>query len=190
MNHYPKPVSGRCCCTTLLSLCLYLVTAGLCLADTGQEPIIHKGFRELDIEIQVLKKEVLKVNRDLQVLEKEVLYPHGQQLVVFVSMVNDTTFQLKDIRLQLDGQAVAAHTYSRGEETALHEGGVHRVYVGGIRDGEHTLDVEVAGADSQGADFRRQESKTITKEPGTCYIELRIQADPDGRMPDVSILKW
>jgi len=189
MNHYPKPVSGRCG-TTLLSLCLYLVTASICMADNGQEPIKSEHFRELDIEIQVLKKEVLKVNRDLQVLEKELLYPHGQQLVVFVSMANDTSLLLKDVRLQLDGQVIAAHTYSRGEETALHEGGVHRVYVGGIREGKHTLEVEVAGADPQGADFSRQESRTITKEPGTCYIELRIQADPDGRMPAVSILEW
>ena len=189
MSHYPKPVSGHCR-TALLSLCLYLVTASFCMADAGQEPITREHFRELDIEIQALKKEVLKVNRDLQVLESELLYPHGQQLVVFVSIVNDTSFLLKDVRLQLDGQAVAAHAYTRGEETALHEGGVHRIYVGGIRDGEHTLDVEVAGADPQGADFSRQESRTITKEPGTCYIELRIQADPDGHKPAVSILEW
>jgi hypothetical protein len=160
------------------------------MADAEQGPVNRDHFRELDIEIQVLKKEVLKVNRDLQVLEKEILYPHGQQLVVFVSMLNDTSFLLKHVRLQLDGQAVAAHTYSRGEEAALHKGGVHRVYVGRIPDGEHTLDVEVSGADPQGGDSSRQQSRTITKEPGTCYIELRIQADPDGRMPAVSILKW
>ena len=189
MSHYPKPVSGHCR-TALLSLCLYLVTASFCMADAGQEPITREHFRELDIEIQALKKEVLKVNRDLQVLESELLYPHGQQLVVFVSIVNDTSFLLKDVRLQLDGQAVAAHAYTRGEEAALHEGGAHRVYVGRISDGEHTLDVEVAGVDPQGADFIRQQSRTITKESGACYIELRIQADPDGHTPAVSILEW
>jgi hypothetical protein len=190
MNHYPKPVSGRCCCTTLLSLCLCLVPAGLCLADAGQEPVTRKGFRDLDIEIQALKKEVLKVNRDLQVLEEGLLYPHNQQLMVFVSIVDDASFLLKDVRLQLDGQVVAAHTYTRGEEKALHEGGVHRVYVGGIRDGEHTVLVKVAGTEPQGADFGFQESTTITKKPGTCYIELRIHAGPDGRKPAVSILEW
>ena len=166
------------------------MTSGLCRADAGQEPITREHFRELDIEIQALKKEVLKVNRDLQVLETELLYPHGQQLVVFVSMVNDTSFLLKDVRLQLDGQAVAAHTYNRGEQTALHEGGVHRIYAGGIRDGEHTLGAVVTGTGPQGADISRQASTTITKAPGTCYIELRIQADPNGRMPAVSILEW
>ena len=189
MNHYPKPVSGRCC-TTLLFLCLYLMTASLCMADAGQEPVTREHFRELDIEIQVLKKEVLKVNRDLQVLEKELLYPHGQQLVVFVSLVNDTSFLLKDVRLHLDGQAVAVHTYTRGEEMALHEGGVHRIYAGGIREGEHTLGVVVAGTDKHGANVSRQKSTTITKAPGTRYIELRIQADPDGHKPVVSILEW
>jgi hypothetical protein len=189
MNHNPNHVTGRCG-TALFFLCLNLMTASLSMADDGQEPITRQHFQELDIEIQVLKKEVLKVNRDLQVLEEELLYPHGQQLEVFVSMVNDTSFMLKDVRLQLDGQPVVAHTYTRGEEAALHEGGVHRLYVGGIREGQHTLKVVIAGTDPQGADFSRQESKTITKMPGTRYIELRLHADPDGRKPDVSILEW
>ena len=72
----------------------------------------------------------------------------------------------------------------------MHEGGVHRIYAGGIREGEHTLAVVVAGTDTHGANVSRQKSTTITKAPGTRYIELRIQAHPDGHKPVVSILEW
>jgi hypothetical protein len=189
MSRYPKPASGHCC-TSLSVLCLTLVMAVCCRAVADPEPVSGEHFRELDIEIQALKKEVLKVNRDLQELETELLYPHGQQLVVFVSMVSEAPMRLNDIRLQLDGKTVAAHAYTPGEETALHEGGVHRIYVGGIRPGEHTLEAVVAGTGPHGAEFNHRESATITKVPGTRYVELRIHADSDGRQPAVSILAW
>jgi hypothetical protein len=176
----------------LSSLCLllYLMGAGRCMADAVGEAISPERSRELDSEIQVLKEEVLKINRDLQQLEQELLYPHDQQLVVFVSMVNDVPLVLKEVRLQLDGQPVAAHTYSHGEETALHAGGAHRIYVGGIRKGEHTLGVMVAGSNSQGHEFSRRESRAITPVTGVRYVELRVHSDPDGRKPAVSILEW
>ena len=177
----------------LSSLCLllYLMAAGRCMADADAEATSSpEHSRELDSEIQVLKKEVLKINRDLQQLEQELLYPHDQQLVVFVSMVNDVPLVLKEVRLQLDGQPVAAHAYSHSEETALHAGGVHRIYVGAIHKGEHALRVMVAGANSQGREFSRRESRTITKVSGVRYVELRLHSDPDGRKPAVSILEW
>ncbi len=186
----PRRYYGAILLSLPLLLFLYLITASRCMADADQEATTPQHAQELDSEIQVLKNEVLKVNRDLQQLEEDLLYPQDQQLVVFVSIVNDGSVQLKAVRMRLDGQPVATHVYSRGEEAALHQGGVHRIYVGAIRKGEHTLGVVVDGTNTQDAEFNLHESKTITKATGIRYVELRLHTDPAGRKPAVSILEW
>ena len=43
-------------------------------------------FRQLDQDVQSLKKEVLDLNRDLFLLEEELLFPANSQVAFFISM--------------------------------------------------------------------------------------------------------
>ena len=54
-------------------------------ADIG-ELNEDKDFQGLDDDIQVLKEEVLELNRDLYILEEELLYPSSTQVAVYVSV--------------------------------------------------------------------------------------------------------
>ena len=64
----------------------------------------RERFVELDGEIQAIKEEILEINRDILLLEELSLYPHGQQLVVLVSVANNSPVNPDTISLQLDGQ--------------------------------------------------------------------------------------
>ena len=89
--------------------------------------------------MQALKKEVLDLNRELFVLEEELLFPANTQVAVFVSMDVGEFFALDSVTLKLDNKEVANYLYTEREAQALLKGGVHRVYIGNLKAGEHEL---------------------------------------------------
>jgi len=123
-------------------------------------------------------------------LEELSLYPHGQQLVVLVSIASDNPVNPDSISLQLDGQLVIRHQYTGGEGAALQEGGVHRLYTGRLTDGEHRLEVSVTGRQVKGQAFQQQRSVTITKRPGRKYMELHLGPDEGSPDPGLTIREW
>ncbi len=50
------------------------------------ESASRNEFRNLDQDVQALKKEVLDLNRDLFLLEEELLFPANSQVAFFISM--------------------------------------------------------------------------------------------------------
>ena len=96
-------------------------------------------FRSLDEDVQALKKEVLDLNRELFVLEEELLYPASTQVAVFVSMDVGDFFALDSVTLKIDNKEVANYLYTEREAEALLKGGVHRVFIGNLKVGEHEL---------------------------------------------------
>jgi len=67
-------------------------------ADTPAAPE-KKDMRGLDNQIQDLKKEVLKLNRDLFILEEELLFPATSQIAVFLSVDVGEFFKLDAVQL-------------------------------------------------------------------------------------------
>ena len=150
----------------------------------------RESFVKLDSEIQAIKEEILGINRDILLLEELSLYPHGQQLVVLVSVANDSTVNPDTIALQLDGQMVSQHRYSGSEGAALQEGGVHRFYSGRLSDGEHSLVISVTGKRAKGQVFQQQRSVSITKRPGRKYLELHLGPGDDTSEPGLTVREW
>jgi hypothetical protein len=72
----------------------------------------------------------------------------------------------------------------------LLEGGVHRLYAGRLSEGEHRLDVSVAGWQTRDKTFKQQRSVTITKMPGRKTIELHLGPGEQGSEPGVTIREW
>ena len=105
--------------------------------------------------MQALKKEVLDLNRELFVLEEELLFPANTQVAVFVSMDVGEFFALDSVTLKLDNKEVANYLYTEREAQALLKGGVHRVFIGNLKAGEHELLAFFTGKGPHVRDYRR-----------------------------------
>ena len=104
--------------------------------ESGEPPA---DTRALDETVQDLKKDVVDLNRELFVLEEELLFPANTQVAVFVSMDIGEFFALDSLTLKIDNKEVANYLYTPREAEALLKGGVHRVYLGNLKVGEHQL---------------------------------------------------
>lgn len=174
---------------TVCVSCLFLVVARVASPADAQSDS-RERFVKLDSEIQAIKEEILEINRDILLIEELSQYPHGQQLIVLVSVADDSPVSPDIISLQLDGQTVSRHTYTGTEGAALQEGGVHRLYSGRLGDGEHRLAVSVTGKQAKGRDFQQQQSVTITKRRGRKYLELHLGSGAETSEPGLTIREW
>jgi hypothetical protein len=174
---------------TVCVSCVLLTGAGTA-PQTDEPRDTRERYIELDGEIQAIKEEILGINRDILLLEELSLYPHGQQLVILVSVANNSPVNPDSILLQLDGDTVSHHRYTGSEGAALQEGGVHRLYTGRLSDGEHILKVSVTGRQAKGQSFNQQRSVTITKVPGRKYMELHLGPGENTSEPGLTIREW
>ena len=119
---------------------------------TGEPPADTRG---LDEEIQDLKKDVVDLNKDLFVLEEELLFPANTQVAVFVSMDVGEFFAIDNVTLKIDQKEVANYLYTPREAEALLKGGVHRLYLGNLKVGEHELVAFFTGKGPNERDYKR-----------------------------------
>jgi hypothetical protein len=147
-------------------------------------------FKALDQEVQSLKKEVLDLNRELFVLEEELLFPANTQVAVFVSMDVGEFFALDSVTLKLDNKEVTNYLYTDREAEALLKGGVHRVYVGNLKAGEHELIALFTGKGPNGRDYRRGATVKLEKGVGAKYVELKISDRAAKSQPEFIVKEW
>ncbi|MEM6818449.1 MAG: AraC family transcriptional regulator [Pseudomonadota bacterium] len=146
--------------------------------------------RELDAEVQDLKKEVLALNRELFLLEEELLFPANSQVALFVSMDIGDFFALDAVQVKINGKEVANYLYSEKEVEALIRGGVHRLHIENLKAGEHELVAFFVGKGPQGRDYRRGAEMTFEKGLGAKYMELRISDRQSKLQPEFFISEW
>jgi len=156
-------------------------------ATTESEP---GEFRTLDEEVQDLKKLAVDLNRDLFLLEEELLFPANTQVAVFISMDVGEFFGLDSVELTVDGEDVTNYLYTDREVTALHRGGVQRLFVGNLRAGEHELVAVFTGEGPHTRDYRRGASIVFEKGIGPKYIELTISDREVRLQPEFVIKEW
>ncbi len=144
----------------------------------------------LDRKIETLKQEVLELNRELFLLEEELLYPSSTQLAVFVSMDVGAFFQLDSIQLKINDKVVSSYLYTNRQVDALHRGGVHRIYTGNVRVGEHEVVAFFTGKGPNGRDYRRGATRLIIKDVGPRFVELHIDDRTSKLQPEFSIREW
>jgi hypothetical protein len=153
-------------------------------AETGE------GFKSLDQEVQALKKEVLDLNRELFVLEEELLFPANTQVAVFVSMDVGEFFALDSVTLKVDNKEVANYLYTQREAEALLKGGVHRVYIGNLKAGDHELIALFTGQGPNARDYRRGATVRLEKGVGAKYVELKISDRASRAQPEFIVKEW
>ena len=148
------------------------------------------SFSLTDEDHLLVKKEVLDLNRDLFLLEEELLYPSTTQLAVFVSMDVGAFFELDSVQLKIDDQEVASYLYTDRQVDALHRGGVHRLFTGNVRVGEHEVAAFFTGKGPNGRDYRRSATRVIVKDVGPRFVELRIEDRSNALQPEFAIREW
>ena len=149
-----------------------------------------EDFKSLDQEVQSLKKEVLDLNRELFVLEEDLLFPANTQVAVFVSMDVGEFFALDSVTLKLDNKEVANYLYTEREAQALLKGGVHRVYLGNLKAGDHELLALFTGQGPHVRDYRRGATIKLTKGVGAKYVELKISDRAVKAQPEFIVKEW
>jgi hypothetical protein len=147
-------------------------------------------FKTLDQDVQGLKKEVLDLNRELFVLEEELLFPANTQVAVFISMDVGEFFALDSVTIKIDNNEVANYLYTEREVQALLRGGVHRVYLGNLKTGEHEVLALFTGQGPNARDYRRGATIKLEKGVGAKYLELKISDRAAKAQPDFVIKEW
>jgi hypothetical protein len=144
----------------------------------------------LDTRIQEVKSDVIRLNRDLLVLEEELLFPANTQVALFVSMDVGKLFSLDSVQIKLDDKLVANYLYTPREVSALHRGGVQRVYLGNLKAGEHEIVATFTGSGPHERDYKR--GATVKFEKGTepKYIELQIKDSTAKLQPEFEVKVW
>jgi hypothetical protein len=187
-----------------LTMLRRLVVLFVCVAATALVPSTHAqevasatapaaasgDFKSMDQEVQALKKEVLDLNRELFVLEEELLFPANTQVAVFVSMDVGEFFALDSVTLKLDNKEVANYLYTEREAQALLKGGVHRVYIGNLKAGEHELIALFTGQGPNQRDYRRGATVKFEKGVGAKYMELKISDRATKAQPEFIVKQW
>ena len=144
----------------------------------------------LSDEVQTLKQQVINLNRDLFILEEELLFPANTQVAVFVSLDVGEFFQLDAVHLKMDGKDVSNYLYTEKQVDALFRGGIQRLYMGNVRNGEHEISAFFTGRGPQGRDFRRAVTHNFTKDGDIKYLELRIRDSLQLHQPTLTIKEW
>jgi hypothetical protein len=144
----------------------------------------------IDSEVQVLKDEVLDLNRELFLLEEELLFPANTQVAVFVSMDVGDFFDLDSVQLRIDDKPVSNYLYTEREVAALLRGGVHRIYLGNLKTGEHELTAVFTGQGPHTRDYRRGATLKVEKGIGAKFVELRISDRESRQQPEFLVKEW
>jgi len=157
------------------------------VSATGEPPA---DTRALDETVQDLKKDVVDLNKELFVLEEELLFPANTQVAVFISMDIGEFFALDSLTLKIDNKEVANYMYTPREAEALLKGGVHRVYLGNLKVGEHQLVAFFAGKGPNNLDYKRGANLKFEKGVGAKYLELKITDRQRKAQPEFAIKDW
>jgi hypothetical protein len=155
--------------------------------EAGEPPA---DTRALDETVQDLKKDVVDLNKELFVLEEELLFPANTQVAIFVSMDIGEFFALDALTLKIDNKEVANYLYTPREAEALLKGGVHRVYLGNLKVGEHQLVAFFSGKGPNARDYKRGANLKFEKGVGAKYLELKITDRQRRAQPEFAIKDW
>ncbi len=147
-------------------------------------------FGTLDGDIQDMKQLLLELNRDLFLLEEELLFPANTQVAVFVSMDVGDFFDLDSVQIKLNDKDVSNYLYTTREVDALISGGVHQVFLGNLKAGEHELIAIFTGEGPHAREYRRGASLVFEKGIGPKYIELTISDREQALQPEFVVREW
>ena len=140
--------------------------------------------------VQDLKQDVVSLNKDLRLLEETILFPSSTKYSVFVSMSAGQFFSLESVKLKLDGKLVATHIYSEKQRQALARGGVQKLYITNLNEGDHNATAFFTGLGPNGRAYKLAKSLDFKKGSAGEYLELAIRDDGEAQEPIIFVKQW
>ncbi len=140
--------------------------------------------------IQLLKQDVVTLNKELRLMEEQLLFPSSTKFTFFVSMDTGMFFTLESIKLKVDGTMVASHLYSDMQRQAMTRGGIQKLHMTNINEGKHSITVFFTGLGPNGRPYKRAKNLDFEKGPGSGYIELAISDNAKLQEPVFEIKQW
>lgn len=147
-------------------------------------------IQKISRDIQVLKGEVIDLNKDLRLMEEKLLFPSSTKYSVFVSVTSGQFFDLESIKLKLDGRFVATHIYSAKQRQAFLRGGIHKLYITNLSEGDHEAIAFITGIGPGGRAYKRAAELKFEKGPGSQYLEIAISDDTVAQEPVFEMKQW
>lgn len=141
-------------------------------------------------DLEALKKTALELNRDLLILEEELLFPSNTQVVVFLSTDVGKFFTIDSVKLKINNQLVASHLYTPYENDALVRGGVQRLYIGNLKQGQHEITAVFTGEGPDKRKYKRAATLNIEKDDDSVMLELLVQDATTNMQPTFEIKEW
>lgn len=165
----------------LLTFC-FLLASPLAAQEVNKDVSVAE-------QIQQLKRQVISLNRDLFVLEEDLLFPSSTQVAVFLSVDVGTYFQLDAIKLKIDDEDVTHYLYTEKQVNALHRGGVQRLYVGNVSQGEHQITAFFTGLGPADRPYKQAATMTFNKTADAAMFELTIKDSSIKQQPEFAIIE-
>jgi hypothetical protein len=137
-------------------------------------------------DLEAVKRELMKLRRDLVILEEDLLFPASSQVAVFLSMDVGEFFQLDAVTVKLNGEEVTHHLYTERQVDALLRGGVQKLYLGNVKQGNHELTAFFTGRGPSQRDYRRAATVAFEKSFEPTFIELAIRDSESKYQPEFS----
>ena len=140
-------------------------------------------------QLQKLKREVIALNRDLFVLEEDLLFPSSTQVAVYLSMDVGTYFKLDSVELKIDDEVVTSYLYTDRQIDALYRGGVQRLHIGNLSQGEHQISAFFVGLGPESREYKRATSFTFNKAADSKALELTITDSTSKQQPTFTVVE-
>ncbi|MDN4502060.1 hypothetical protein QX776_06585 [Alteromonadaceae bacterium BrNp21-10] len=157
---------------------------GLSPAPTADDTNTPQSVQQ---QVQNLKQQVIALNRDLFLLEEELLFPSSTQVVVYVAMDRGDYFKLDAVELKIDDETVSHYLYTQRQVEALYRGGVQRLYIGNVSQGQHQITAFFTGIGPEQRPYKRAVSASFVKSEDAAALEIAIVDDGTKQQPQFSI---
>ncbi|WP_371195288.1 hypothetical protein [Glaciecola sp. SC05] len=138
---------------------------------------------DLAQEIESLKQAMINLNRDLFILEEDLLFPASTQVAVYLSMDIGEYFALDSVELKINNEVATHYLYTERQVNALYRGGVQRLYVGNVGQGEHELTAFFIGIGPEGREYKRAVNLSFSKTDEPVAIELEVVDSSSKQQP-------
>ncbi|MDT0595025.1 hypothetical protein [Glaciecola petra] len=145
--------------------------------------------QNLSEQIETLKQAMINLNRDLFILEEDLLFPSSTQVAVYLSMDVGEYFGLDAVEIRINGEVKTYYLYTNRQVNALYRGGVQRLYVGNVGQGDHELTAYFVGIGPQNREYKRAVSIEFDKDEDPVAIELSVVDSTAKQQPTFSATK-
>ena len=176
--------------TLTLSFGFSLLITLLPLPVMAQEAAASESSGSVALDVEALKKQVIRLNRDLFILEEDLLFPASTQFAVFLSLDTGKFLRLDAVKLKVNDDTVASHLYTERQLKALQRGGMQRLYMGNLKTGSHEITVFVEGMGPDNRAYKQAATLDFEKGTGTAALEVRIRDRSSDYQPEVAIIEW